>query len=144
MTPAKIRSVRPAAVKARDIAAARRVSRHATDAITVLGETLNGEFSRAIDAIAQTTMRDLLAEFRVESQPAFLVITSDFAVAEALCDEAMMFDNGRMVERGPIAVLAKSPKEAATKALVEAARFNPPLRSGGGAERSEAEGTPSV
>jgi len=93
---------------------------------------------RGLDAIAQTTMRDLLAEFRVESQPAFLVITSNFAVAEALCDEAMVFDSARMVERGPIADLAKSPREAVTKALVEAARFNPPLRSGGGAERSGA------
>jgi ABC-type glutathione transport system ATPase component len=81
---------------------------------------------RGLDAIAQTTMRDLLAEFRVESQPAFLVITSDFAVAEALCDEAMVFDHGRMVERGPIAVLAKSPRESATKALVEASVLLPP------------------
>jgi arabinose-5-phosphate isomerase len=51
MASAKIKSVRPATAKARDLAAARRVLRHATDAITVLGETLNGEFSRAIDAI---------------------------------------------------------------------------------------------
>lgn len=76
---------------------------------------------RGLDAIAQTTMRDLLAEFRVESQAAFVVITSDFAVAEALCDEVMVFDKGRMVERAPVANLARAPKEAVTKALVEAA-----------------------
>jgi len=76
---------------------------------------------RGLDAIAQTTMRDLLAEFRVESQAAFVVITSDFAVAEALCDEVMVFDKGRMAERGPVATVARTPRESVTKALVEAA-----------------------
>lgn len=75
---------------------------------------------RGLDALAQTTMRDLLAQFRVESQAAFLVLTSDFSVAEALCDEAMVFDQGRMVERGPIALLARAPREPATRELVEA------------------------
>jgi peptide/nickel transport system ATP-binding protein len=75
---------------------------------------------RGLDAVAQTTMRDLLAEFRVESQAAFLVVTSDFAVAQALCDDVMVFDKGRMVERGATASLARAPKEAVTKALVEA------------------------
>jgi arabinose-5-phosphate isomerase len=51
MASARIKSIRPASVKARDLAAARRVLRHATDAITALGESLNGEFSRALDAI---------------------------------------------------------------------------------------------
>src|ERR1700742_1923360 len=51
MASAKIRSLRPGAAKARDLAAARRVLSHATDAITALGESLNGDFSRAIDAI---------------------------------------------------------------------------------------------
>jgi arabinose-5-phosphate isomerase len=51
MASAKIRSVRPANAKARDLAAARRVLRHATDAIAALGEQLDGEFTRAIDAI---------------------------------------------------------------------------------------------
>jgi ABC-type glutathione transport system ATPase component len=88
---------------------------------------------RGLDAIAQTTMRDLLCEFRVESQAAFLVITSDFAVAETLCDEAMVFDHGRMVERGPVAALAKNPRESATKALVEAALIPSLSKEEGGA-----------
>lgn len=75
---------------------------------------------RGLDAIAQTTMRDLLAEFRVEQQAAFLVITSDFAVAEALCDDAFVFDKGRVVERGSVAALLAAPKEQATRALAGA------------------------
>jgi ABC-type microcin C transport system duplicated ATPase subunit YejF len=80
---------------------------------------------RGLDAVAQTTMRDLLVDFRVEQQSAFLVITSDFAVAQALADEAMVFDGGRVVERGPIRNLLANPKESATKALVEAAAIRP-------------------
>jgi arabinose-5-phosphate isomerase len=51
MASAKVKAVKPQAVRSRDLAAARRVLRHATDAISALGESLNGEFSRAIDAI---------------------------------------------------------------------------------------------
>ncbi|MEJ1970603.1 MAG: KpsF/GutQ family sugar-phosphate isomerase [Rhizomicrobium sp.] len=51
MASARIKSIKPAATRSRDLAAARRVLRHATDAITALGEGLNGELSRAIDAI---------------------------------------------------------------------------------------------
>jgi len=51
MPSAKIRAVKPQAAKARDLAAARRVLKHATEALDALGESLNGELSRAIDAI---------------------------------------------------------------------------------------------
>jgi ABC-type glutathione transport system ATPase component len=81
------------------------------------------ELLRGLDAVAQTTMRDLLVDFRVEQQAAFLVITSDFAVAQALADEAMVFDAGRVVERGPVRALLEKPKESVTKALIEAAAF---------------------
>jgi arabinose-5-phosphate isomerase len=62
MATAKIRSVRTAAsTKSRDLAAARRVLRHATDAIAALGESLNGEFSRAIDAILGVSGRVIVS-----------------------------------------------------------------------------------
>ena len=80
---------------------------------------------RGLDAVAQTTMRGLLMDFRAEQQSAFLVITSDFAVARALADEAMVFDAGRVVERGQVRTLLENPKETATKALVEAAAIRP-------------------
>jgi peptide/nickel transport system ATP-binding protein len=85
---------------------------------------------RGLDAVAQTTMRDLLADFRVERQAAFLVITSDFAVARALADEAMVFEGGRVVERGPIRSLLANPRESATKALIDAAAFQGLPREG--------------
>jgi len=85
---------------------------------------------RGLDAVAQTTMRDLLADFRIEQQSAFLVITSDFAVAQALADEAMVFDGGRVVERGPIRAMLENPRESVTKALIAAAAFHPSTSSG--------------
>jgi ABC-type microcin C transport system duplicated ATPase subunit YejF len=85
---------------------------------------------RGLDAVAQTTMRELLVDFRTEQQSAFLVITSDFAVAQALADEAMVFDGGRVVERGPVRSLLANPKESTTKALIDAAAFQGLPREG--------------
>jgi arabinose-5-phosphate isomerase len=61
MASAKMKAVKPAATKARDLAAARRVLRHATDAITAIGESLNGEFSKAIDAILSVDGRVIVS-----------------------------------------------------------------------------------
>jgi arabinose-5-phosphate isomerase len=61
MASIKMKTVKPAAAKARDLAAARRVLRHATDAITAMGESLNGEFSKAIDAILSVDGRVIVS-----------------------------------------------------------------------------------
>lgn len=81
---------------------------------------------RGLDAFAQSVIRDLLQSFRAEEGPAFLVITSDFAVARALADEAMVFREGKIVERGTVADLLRGPKNPYARALVEASRLNPP------------------
>jgi arabinose-5-phosphate isomerase len=51
MASAKVKPAKTLSARSRDLAAARRVLRHATDAIALLGDSLNGEFSRAIDAV---------------------------------------------------------------------------------------------
>ncbi len=61
MASAKMKAVKPAAARARDLAAARRVLRHATDAITAIGDSLNGEFSKAIDAILSVDGRVIVS-----------------------------------------------------------------------------------
>src|SRR5581483_7965875 len=48
--PPKLKPARPPATRG-DLTAARRVLKHAIDAVSALGESLNGDFSRAIDAI---------------------------------------------------------------------------------------------
>ncbi|HEY0282541.1 MAG TPA: ATP-binding cassette domain-containing protein [Rhizomicrobium sp.] len=75
---------------------------------------------RGLDAFAQTIMREVLTDFRTQQDPAFLVITSDFTVAQALADEVMVFKDGKIVERGPIAAVLNAPKDPCTKSLIEA------------------------
>ena len=89
--------------------------------LVVIDEPLRG-----LDAFAQSVMRDLLRNFRAQEGPAFLVITADFSVAQALCEEAMVFKDGRVIERGPLADLVRAPKEAQTKALIEASLLPSP------------------
>ncbi len=90
----------------------------AAPVLVVIDEPLHG-----LDAVAQTTMRDLLAAFRLAHQAAFLVITGDLSVAQALADEVMVFHDGRVVERGVMRDLLRVPKEPATHALIEAVTF---------------------
>jgi ABC-type microcin C transport system duplicated ATPase subunit YejF len=77
---------------------------------------------RGLDAFAQSVVLDLLRNFREEEGPAFLVITADVSVAQALAGEAMIFKDGRVIERGPLAEILRAPKEPYTQALIEASR----------------------
>jgi len=83
--------------------------------LVVVDEPLKG-----LDAFAQTIMRDVLADFRTSQGPAFLVVTADFTVAQALADDAMVFHNSKIVERGSIAHIVHEPKHEATRVLIEA------------------------
>lgn len=80
---------------------------------------------RGLDAFARSVIRDLLQSFRAEEGPAFIVITSDFAVARAMADDAMVFREGRVVDRGPLSELSRLAKNPYTRALVEASRPEP-------------------
>jgi peptide/nickel transport system ATP-binding protein len=82
--------------------------------LAVIDEPLRG-----LDAFAQAVMRDLLKNFRTLEGPAFLVITSDITVAQALAEELMVFKNGRIVERGALAEVMRNPKDAYTRSLVD-------------------------
>jgi peptide/nickel transport system ATP-binding protein len=83
--------------------------------IAIIDEPLRG-----LDAFAQGVIRDLLREFRRTEGPAFLVITADFSVADALSEDAFVFSAGRVVERGPLAQILRNPKELATRTLIDA------------------------
>ncbi len=75
---------------------------------------------RGLDAFGQGVIRDLLRDFRRQEGPAFLVITADFSVADAFAEEAFVFQNGRVIERGSLAQLLRAPKETETKRLIDA------------------------
>ena len=90
--------------------------------LTVVDEPLRG-----LDAFAQTIMRDLLADFREQEGPAFLLITSDISIAQALSDEALVFKEGRIAARGAIHELVRDPKDETLRLLIEASLPRKPV-----------------
>jgi peptide/nickel transport system ATP-binding protein len=85
--------------------------------IAIIEEPLHG-----LDAFGQGIIRDLLKEFRRQEGPAFLVITADFSVADALAEDAFVMKGGRAIERGPLVEILRNPKELATKNLIDAVK----------------------
>jgi len=61
MPPAKAKAIKPTSARNRDLAAARRVLQHASDAIAAISVALNGEFSRAIDTILEVNGRVIVS-----------------------------------------------------------------------------------
>jgi len=84
--------------------------------LAVIDEPLRG-----LDAFAQSILTELLEDFRRQEGPAFLVITADVGVAQALAEDAMFFKDRKVVERGPLRDILKNPKDAETRLLIEAA-----------------------
>jgi ABC-type microcin C transport system duplicated ATPase subunit YejF len=89
--------------------------------LAVIDEPLRG-----LDAFAQSILTELLEEFRRQEGPAFLVITADVGVAQALAEDAMFFKDRRMIERGPLRDLLKNPKDEETRELIEASTLAAP------------------
>ena len=87
-----------------------------TPFLAVIDEPLRG-----LDAFAQSILTELLEDFRRQEGPAFLVITADVGVAQALAEDAMFFKDRKVVERGPLRDILKNPKDDETRLLIEAA-----------------------
>jgi len=85
--------------------------------LAVIDEPLRG-----LDAFAQSILTELLEDFRRQEGPAFLIITADVGVAQALAEDAMFFKDRKVVERGPLRDILKNPKDEETRLLIEAAR----------------------
>jgi peptide/nickel transport system ATP-binding protein len=92
---------------------------------------------RGLDAFAQSVVRDLLRNFRSNEGPAMLFVTSDFGLARAFCEDGFVFKDGRVVERGPMATLLRTPQDPHTRKLLEAVAALP------GAERAEPPAPPA-
>jgi len=83
--------------------------------LVVLYEPLLG-----LDAPGQALVLDLLKDFRRNEGAAFVTITANFAVAEALAEDALIVRDRKIIERGPIAEILRAPKEPHTAALIAA------------------------
>ncbi|MCJ9734477.1 ABC transporter ATP-binding protein, partial [Bradyrhizobium sp. PRIMUS42] len=75
----------------------------------------------ALDVSVQAQVLELLDEIQNRLGIAILFITHDLRVAAQICDEVVVMQHGRVVEQGPAAEVLTHPKEAYTKALLDAA-----------------------
>ena len=83
--------------------------------LVVLYEPLIG-----LDAPGQALVLDLLKDFRQREGAAFMVVTANFAVAEALAEDALVIREREIIERGSVAEILRAPKEPHTAALIAA------------------------
>jgi peptide/nickel transport system ATP-binding protein len=75
----------------------------------------------ALDVSVQAQVLDLLDEIQRRLGIAILFITHDLRVAAQICDDVVVMQKGRIVEQGPAGDVLTKPREAYTKALLEAA-----------------------
>ncbi|CCE11034.1 putative ABC transporter (ATP-binding protein); dipeptide/oligopeptide/nickel transporter [Bradyrhizobium sp. STM 3843] len=75
----------------------------------------------ALDVSVQAQVLDLLDEIQRRLGIAILFITHDLRVAAQICDDVVVMQKGRIVEQGPAGEILTHPKEAYTRALLEAA-----------------------
>ncbi len=83
--------------------------------LVVLYEPLAG-----LDATGQALVLDLLKDFRRRDGAATIVITANFAVAEALAEEILVVRGREIIERGFVTELLRAPQETYTAALIAA------------------------
>ncbi|TQO32727.1 peptide/nickel transport system ATP-binding protein [Streptomyces cavourensis] len=107
------------------------------------------EPTTALDVTVQAQILDLLHDLRQETCMGLLLVTHDVGVAAESVDEVLVMCGGREVERGPVARVLGSPREAYTKELlaavprVETRRAVPPVTPGPVLSSCAAVGAPA-
>ncbi|WP_432180717.1 ABC transporter ATP-binding protein [Streptomyces sp. NBC_00063] len=72
----------------------------------------------ALDVSIQAQVLNLLADIRADTGIAYVFITHDLAVARQICDDAIVMNRGKIVERGSVDRVLESPQEPYTRRLV--------------------------
>jgi peptide/nickel transport system ATP-binding protein len=75
----------------------------------------------ALDVSVQAQVLELFDEIQKRLGIALLFITHDLRVAAQICDDVAVMQHGRIVEQGPAADVLTNPKQAYTRALLDAA-----------------------
>ena len=79
------------------------------------------EPTSALDMSVQAQTVDLLRDLQVKHRLAYLFISHDLKVVQAMAHDVIVMKDGLVVEQGPASELFSEPKEAYTKALMSAA-----------------------
>jgi oligopeptide/dipeptide ABC transporter ATP-binding protein len=76
------------------------------------------EPTTALDVTIQAQIFELMQDLRRQLGMAILLITHDLGVVAEMCDEVAVMYAGRIVERGPIEAVFRSPQHPYTEALL--------------------------
>jgi oligopeptide/dipeptide ABC transporter ATP-binding protein len=77
------------------------------------------EPTTALDVTIQAQILELLSELRERLGMAILLITHDLGVVAEMCDDVVVMYAGRVVERGPVADVFRTPQHPYTEALLQ-------------------------
>ena len=75
----------------------------------------------ALDVSVQAQILDLLDEIQQRLHLTIVFITHDLRVAAQICNRIVVMQHGRVIEQGPVAQVFEQPREAYTRALIDAA-----------------------
>jgi peptide/nickel transport system ATP-binding protein len=74
----------------------------------------------ALDVSVQAQVLNLMQDLQERFGLALLFISHDLAVVDLVCDELIVLQHGRVVERGPTDTVLNAPQQAYTQRLIEA------------------------
>jgi microcin C transport system ATP-binding protein len=79
------------------------------------------EPTSALDMSIQAQIIDLLRDLQRKHNLAYLFISHDLKVVQALCEELIVMKSGKVVERGRAEEIFRAPQNPYTQALLKAA-----------------------
>ena len=74
----------------------------------------------ALDVSVQAQVLNLMQDLQDRYGLAYLVISHDLAVVDLMCDELLVLEHGRAVERGATDAVLAAPRHPTTRRLIEA------------------------